>query len=162
MDYNDTFENFYSHHDIWMSEYAVLKNVPLTIENATVQLDFVLTIYASDISSDYVTTSNDAAQYLYQQDEKQVPTVRQTVIQTIISSETVIVQSSTQDAFSWFNDNPLVRTIVTFFGGIADFVLLIVGIVILVKRKRVMREVRELLGMNSPQRDKPEDGKNEQ
>lgn len=155
MDYNDTFESLYSHL-VKVGEYAVQDNIPLTIENATMQLDFVLTIQASDISSDYAVTSNDAAKYLYQQDESQVPTVRQTVIQTVISPETVIVQSSTQDAFSWFNDNPLVRTIVSIFGSIITLVLIIVIIVIVVVRRRLTRELKGLLHMNQ---DKPENDK---
>jgi hypothetical protein len=84
---------------------------------------------------DYVTTTT-------------VTTTATVTAPPVTSTQTLIAVTSTQDQFAWFTDNPIVKIIVTFFGSVLGFAILIVTIIILVSRKQVRRELKKLLRMD--------------
>jgi hypothetical protein len=123
MDYNDTYRDLSV--GFMIEEYAIQENVPLTYNNTTLHLDFVLTISASDISSGYMAKSDEAAKYIYQQDQNQVPTVSQTQTVSETISQTTTIQSG-PDIVSEVLSNPLSLPAVSIVGILAILFLVVI------------------------------------
>jgi hypothetical protein len=162
MDQKDTFATLSTNSSIMVGPLLIGKDLPLTYNGTTIRQDVVLGIDADvELTDGYKTWAINDATVLYNQDEKQVPsvpvvnqtlTVNLSVTRTPVSNQTVIVQpattyllTNTQNAFSWFNDNPLIKTIVTIFGSVATFLGIVITIVIVVLRKQVTKEIKKLL-----------------
>lgn len=72
MDYNDTFSELFPHTIAMKVEYGLLQNNLLEYGNITIRLPLVFVVLSTDILGDYIKNSADAAQYIYQQDTKQI------------------------------------------------------------------------------------------
>ena len=100
-----------------------------------------------------------------------ITTIETTTTQTLVTqtltgavmtvSQTTSSQSGLDAVISWLNENPIVKLIVTLFGGVVVFAIAIIIGLNSVRRKRVKKDIKELLHMDSPQPDKPEDKKNQ-
>jgi hypothetical protein len=156
--------------------YYLQKNFVATEYNGNIVRYYAIMempLSAFSPSSDYVTDANQIAQYMYNQDQSQVPpiptasqTLTVSVSVTPVSNLTVIVQppttyiqSNTQDWLSMVNDNPYIKTIVTFFGGIIAFVVFVIGVFAILRQKDRRTAIKKLLGMDKPEGNKPENEK---
>lgn len=74
MDYNDTFDSVFPHMFATVGEYALLEKNTIAYGESLIQVPLILLVLASDISGEYQTNAKSAAQYIYQQDVKQIPT----------------------------------------------------------------------------------------
>jgi len=180
MDHDDSFNELFPHAFTTVGEYALLEKTAIGYGNSVVQVPLILLVLATDISGNYTTNAKNAAQFIYQQDIKQIPnhmvykrtasvtigfgdqvsankltptnpnfvTIYLPTTSTTTALTTVVSMVSTQDLFSWFNDNPIIRTIVTLFGSIESFVLLIIVVLVVVFQKRVREEAKKLLHMD--------------
>ena len=127
MDHNNTFRTLFPNTDLTIGFLVIQKNLPFTYNGTEVRHDLVLEIDSKDISGDYMTTSSNTAKTIYQEDQKQVPTVSQTqtVFQTI--SQTASVQPIL-NPIEYIRSNP--RT-----AGIVTILVLISSVVVAVVRK---------------------------
>ena len=136
---------------------SILFEPSITIGTQAIGYQNLRPLSSEQLSYQNTLTSNASSSIKYLTVTTTSTTTSTTTVVTT-NNHTVLVQSvtSTQDPFAWFNDNPLVRTIVTIFGSIIAFALIIVTVVIVVRSKKVKRELRGLLHIDQ---DKPENDK---
>lgn len=190
MDYDDTFNDLFPHTFTTVGEYALLEKTAIGYGNLVIQVPLILLVLATDISSNFATSAKNAAQFIYQQDIKQIPShyvykrtntetigvgaeasankltptnpnfvtiyLPTTSTTTLTTGFSTMIVPNTQDSFAWFNDNPYIKTIVTVFGSISTFVI----VIIVLLRKQGKAKLKELLSMESD-RDKPQDVKSQ-
>lgn len=94
MDYNDTFTSLFNVTEMF-GFFTVDKDIPFTYNGTVIRQDLVLGIQASELMANPITSSTNAANTLYQNDQSEVPTVSQTrtVIQTLSQTEVTTIQS---------------------------------------------------------------------
>jgi len=134
LDQNDTFSGLVQNMANVTGERNILRNNTFTLSNGmTVYNAFAFEILSLDISFNATLNGEDAGQFIFNRNSQSVPKTiaetnsSQTNAQTINQTET-----TTQDEFSWFNDNPYIKTIVT-IGSIITFAAFVAG---LMKRKK--------------------------
>ena len=152
MDYNDTLGSLFPATDIVNGDWYILRNIPFTYNDTAIRQDFIFTIDEKDILGDYVTTSNNAAQYIYQQDEKQIQIPRVSQTQTVTQTSISIISQATGVQP---NPNPINYIIyiilgaigiggfivVTYFGSLKDALDFVVDAK---ERKRELEKIRKL------------------
>lgn len=190
MDYNDTFTSVFPHAITIAAEYGLLEKNTVSYGSTTIQIPLIFVVLSTDISGDYLTNAKNAAQYIYQQDTKQIPshlafcvTLSETIgisagVSTLTPADpnfvpryltltitttqttTAYVVTTSQDEFSWFYENPIVKIIDSIFGSVIEFASIIIAIIIIVvKRRKVKSELKRVLHIDSPHRDKPKKAK---
>ena len=162
MDNSDTLSGLLPHIISVTEEYTIVQNNNFTLSNGmTVYNGFIFVTLSTDVSVNSTLNGENAGQFIYNQTSENVPKTETSSSQTIIQSisQTQATSSATTDILSQFNDNPWVRLIDSVFGSIAEFVLIIVGIIVVVLHKKVISELKKLLQIESPYGDKPEKDK---
>ncbi len=125
VDYKDSFWTLFPN----MSEvkgYTVIQSdLPFTYNGTIVRQDFILGIKAADISGDYMTNSYNTAQYIYHEDQNQIPTISQT--QTVTKTSVI----SQEQATGVQTSQSIFRTLIYIAGGIAGAVLVAITIAVM-------------------------------
>jgi hypothetical protein len=123
MDSSDTFRTFFPNETEWFGFGPTIRqSLPFTCNDTVMHPNLVLGIQASDVSSgNYNTTSTNAANVVYQNDQNQaVPTISQTqtTVQIINQTQTTTIQGGENSVA-----NELISTIEQIIAGIVAIIV---------------------------------------
>jgi hypothetical protein len=153
-DYGDTFEQLYEGNEISAYRF-VIPGGTFDYGGNPAQFNLAFSAFPIDITGNTTANANSEALSLFNSDASKLPSYAMTVTQAGVCPISIgNGLGQLGDFLNWLNNNTVSRTIVTVFGSLLAFVIVVVIAVVAVWQRRFIEEMLETIHLRKEPPDK--------